>query len=61
MAVSIELLTADHWPDVERIHAAGIATGHATFDTEPPTWEHLDAVKLPGQRLVAVDNENVVG
>ena len=48
-------LRVGHWPDVERIYAAGIATGHATFESEPPTWEQFDAAKLPGQRLVAVD------
>lgn len=61
MTVSIEPLTADHWPDVERIHAAGIATGHATFDTEPPTWQQFDASKLAGQRMVAIDDKDVVG
>lgn len=61
MTVSIEPLTACHWPDVERIYAAGIATGHATFDTEPPTWQQFDAAKLPSQRLVAVNDTNVVG
>lgn len=54
-------LTAAHWPEVERIYAAGIATGHATFESEPPTWEHFDAGKLPGQRLVAVEDGRVVG
>ena len=52
---SIVPLTVEHWPQVEAIYAAGIATGHATFETEPPTWEAFDAAKLPGQRLVAVD------
>lgn len=61
MTVSILRLTAEHWPDVERIYAAGIATGHATFDTEPPTWQRFDAGKLPDQRLVAVSTGNVVG
>jgi phosphinothricin acetyltransferase len=61
MTVSIERLTAEHWPDVERIYAAGIATGHATFDAEPPTWHAFDAAKLSTQRLVAVSNDQVVG
>ena len=54
-------LTVEHWPEVERIHAAGIATGHATFETTPPSWEQFDAAKLPGQRLVAVEDGRVVG
>ena len=54
-------LTREHWPEVERIYAAGIATGHATFESEPPTWEHFDAARLPGLRLVAVEAGRVVG
>jgi phosphinothricin acetyltransferase len=61
MTVLIQPLTADHWPDVERIHAAGIATGHAAFESEPPTWQAFDAAKLPDQRLVAIDDGRVVG
>ena len=59
--VSIEPLRAEHWPEVERIYAAGIATGHATFESEPPTWEQFDAAKLPDQRLVAIEDGRVVG
>jgi phosphinothricin acetyltransferase len=54
-------LTLEHWPEVERIYAAGIATGHATFESEPPSWEQFDAGKLPDQRLVAVRDGRVVG
>lgn len=54
-------LIDEHWPEVERIHAAGIATGHATFEAEPPTWEQFDHAKLPDQRLVAVEDGRVVG
>jgi phosphinothricin acetyltransferase len=55
-------MTADHWPAVEAIYAAGIATGHATFEAEPPTWERFDTSRLPGQRLVAIDpTDRVVG
>ncbi len=48
-------LTVAHWPEVERIYRAGIATGHATFESEPPTWEAFDGSRLADQRLVAVD------
>jgi phosphinothricin acetyltransferase len=50
----------EDWPGVERIYAAGIATGHATFEDTPPTWEQFDAAKLPDQRLVAVDADGRV-
>jgi L-amino acid N-acyltransferase YncA len=52
---SIVPLTAAHWPQVAAIYAAGIATGHATFEAAPPGWEVFDATRLPHQRLVAVD------
>lgn len=55
LVASIVPLAPGHWPEVEAIYAAGIATGHATFEAEPPSWEDFDAGKLPGQRLVAVD------
>lgn len=55
MTSTLAPLLAGHWPDVERIYAAGIATGHATFESEPPTWAAFDAGKLADQRLVALD------
>ena len=48
------------WPAVEAIYAAGIATGEATFETEPPSWEQFDAARLTGHRLVAVDTHDTV-
>jgi phosphinothricin acetyltransferase len=59
--VTVVPLGREHWPEVERIYAAGIATGHATFESEPPSWEQFDAAKLPDQRLVAVEDGRVVG
>ncbi|WP_243059240.1 GNAT family N-acetyltransferase [Nocardioides sp. SR21] len=59
--MSVVPLEAGHWPEVERIYAAGIATGHATFESEPPSWEQFGAARLPGQRLVAIEDGRVVG
>jgi len=58
--VTVAPLTAVHWPDVERIYAAGIATGHATFEAAPPAWEAFDAGRLPEHRLVALDDDGTV-
>ncbi|GIG21610.1 N-acetyltransferase [Cellulomonas chitinilytica] len=58
--VTVVPLTAEHWPDVERIYAAGIATGHATFADDVPTWESFDAGKLPDHRFVALDEAGAV-
>ena len=54
-------MTAAHWPGVREAYAAGIATGHATFETEPPDWPAFDATRLPGHRWVAVDGDAVLG
>jgi L-amino acid N-acyltransferase YncA len=59
--VEIRPLTREDWPRVQAIYAAGIATGDATFETEPPTWEEFDAGRLPEHRLVAVGDGEVVG
>ena len=53
-------MQADHWPQVRDIYAAGIATGNATFESEPPTWEKFDAGKLAAHRLVALDDDGTV-
>ena len=54
-------MRTDDWPEVERIYAAGIATGDATFEADPPTWEAFDAGKLADHRLVAELDGGVVG
>jgi len=51
----IRLMNPTDWPAVERIYAEGIATGHATFETEPPSWAAFDAGRLAVPRLVATD------
>ena len=60
MIAAITQLRAAHWAAVRQIYAEGIATGHATFETEPPTWEHFDHGKLLGHRWVALDDEDAV-
>ncbi|MCI0156561.1 GNAT family N-acetyltransferase [Leifsonia shinshuensis] len=59
--MNIRALTPADWPDVERIYADGIATGNATFESEPPSWAHFDASKLQVGRLAAVDEDGVAG
>ena len=53
-------LTAPHWPAVRAIYAEGMATGTATFTTEPPTWEAWNSGHLPACRLVATDEAGTV-
>jgi L-amino acid N-acyltransferase YncA len=59
--VEIRAMAPADWPEVETIFVDGIATGDATFETTPPSWDEFDAGKLPGHRLVAVDDGRVVG
>jgi L-amino acid N-acyltransferase YncA len=58
---TISVLEAQHWPEVARIYAEGIATGNATFETDVPTWETWDSAHLPEHRFVALSPERVVG
>jgi phosphinothricin acetyltransferase len=59
--IEIRAMTADDWPEVEAIYAEGIATRNATFETSTPSYEQLDASRLPEHRLVAVAGERVLG
>jgi L-amino acid N-acyltransferase YncA len=59
--IVIEALTAADWDDVRRIYAEGIATGNATFETEPPSWEAWNGAHRPDSRLVAREGGRVLG
>ena len=59
--VETRLLLTSDWPAVEAIYREGIATGHATFETVPPTWEVFDRGRFRDHRFVAVDGGEVVG
>jgi phosphinothricin acetyltransferase len=54
-------MTAVDWPQVRAVYAEGIASGQATFETEPPDREAWDAGHLPHSRLVARRAGHVVG
>jgi L-amino acid N-acyltransferase YncA len=60
-AVEIGALRAEDWPAVERIYAEGIATGEATFETEPPGRDEWDRSHLAEHRFVARVSGEVVG
>ncbi|RRO18283.1 N-acetyltransferase [Saccharopolyspora rhizosphaerae] len=55
-----ELRDGDH-DAVRRIYGEGIATGNATFETEVPSRESLDAKWLRGHRWVAEVDDEVAG
>jgi L-amino acid N-acyltransferase YncA/DNA-binding transcriptional ArsR family regulator len=59
--VGVRPLAEEDWDDVRRIYAEGIATGHATFETEVPEREALEAGWLPEHRWVAEVDGRVAG
>jgi phosphinothricin acetyltransferase len=54
-------MSDDDWPAVRQIYAEGIATGDATFETEPPTLERFRATHVPTLTLVAEREGRIVG
>jgi len=58
--LTIAPMTAADGAAVLAIYAAGMATGHATFQTEVPAWEEWDAAHLLTPRLVARDRTGVL-
>jgi L-amino acid N-acyltransferase YncA len=59
--MDLKAMRPDDWPAVRAIFEAGIATGNATFETTAPDWPAWDAAHLPGHRLVARVDGQVVG
>lgn len=57
----IESMQSADWPQVAAIYLEGIATGQATFETDVPSWEYWDRNHLAFARLVARQNDVVVG
>ena len=52
--ITIREVQPDDWPAVREIYEAGIATGHATFETSVPTWEQWDRRHLEEHRPLGV-------
>jgi len=61
MNYNIDSMRPEDWPQVCAIYQEGIITGHATFETTAPDWEHWDAGHLSDCRLVARTGENILG
>lgn len=52
-----EAVSAD-WESIRSIYVEGLATGHATFETEAPSWEKWDSGHLRIPRLVAISSSD---
>jgi L-amino acid N-acyltransferase YncA len=61
MEFTITAMRADDWEQVRAIYQEGIETGQATFQTEAPEWAEWDAGHLTTMRLVARNDEGVLG
>lgn len=53
MDLTIQAMIEADWESVRAIYLEGIATGHATFETDAPSWEQWDRTRLQVGRLVA--------
>jgi L-amino acid N-acyltransferase YncA len=53
MPLELSRMTPSDWEDVRRIYVEGIATGHATLETEPPSWDLWDRAHRMDCRIVA--------
>jgi len=54
-------MEASDWEAVSKIYAEGIATGFATFETNTPTYEAWDDAHMQSCRVVAIEDEKVLG
>jgi len=54
-------LQREYYPKVKEIYELGMATGNATLETKAPDWPDWDAKFMKTCRLVALQNEKVVG
>lgn len=61
MGFLIDEMRPQDWDTVRLIYLEGIATGQATFETEAPEWDLWDRSHLPFGRLVAREDQSVMG
>ncbi len=59
--MEITTMLPRHWEDVKKIYEEGIATGNATFQIAAPGWEEWNNSHLQTCRLIAVENNHVIG
>jgi phosphinothricin acetyltransferase len=57
----IQAMQPADWLSVRAIYQQGIDSGHATFETQTPSWEGWDQSHHPFGRLVARLNGDIVG
>lgn len=60
MEYKIDKMKPHDWGQVRKIYIEGIATGHATFEQDAPTWDSWNSNHLTFCRLVARSRDNVL-
>ncbi len=60
MNIQVIKMLPQHWQDVARIYAEGIATGNATFQKDIPSWKEWNSSHLQNCRFLALNTEGVV-
>ncbi len=61
MDFELKIMKDEDWPVVRAIYLAGIETGQATFETETPDWSVWDTAHLIPGRIVARQEDRVIG
>jgi phosphinothricin acetyltransferase len=61
MALEFRPIRQGDWDWIRKIYREGLASGQASFETEPPNWERWDADHAPNCRIVALDHGIIVG
>jgi L-amino acid N-acyltransferase YncA len=59
--ITFENMRAADWTAVKEIYEEGIATGDATFQQSAPLWEEWNGNHLRHSRIVAKEEEGIVG
>jgi L-amino acid N-acyltransferase YncA len=59
--MQIKSIQEGHYPDIAEIYLQGIATGHATFQTEAPKWDEWNKSHLSFCRLATFENSEMIG
>ena len=59
--ITLNLMKPSHWKAVKEIYEEGIATGNATFQLSAPNWEEWNNSHLQHSRIVAKEDNNVLG
>lgn len=61
MEFEIIYLQPTHWDSIKSIYLDGISTGNATLEIDAPSWEKWDAEHLTSCRLIAKENDSILG